>query len=1315
MINKNNYKYYTTREMSEIFKKNGIDIDEYCNSFRSCISKSHKELHEKISIRVGQNVCYSKDFIDSIDFSYLLTLKNIQCKTIFKHYMRYHIYGEATIEVASKILDCHRSTLDKIVQEENEIFIEIIRDGQRYVKLEKVYEWKNFKESVVDSDIIIERINKDIDEKRKGYKLFYYKKIYKIYEQGKFGQSSMFLEANTPFRTLGNKKIYIKKEYEEEIYQMLKKELLNNTYYYTIEEMDEIFRKNSIDIENFCLNFRTSLSKFNKELYKKISKRVGNNVLYSKEFIDSINFDYLRILKNINNRHIFKRYMDYQIYGETTIGTACSILSIHPDTLTKIIKEDNDIFTETIRKGFRYIKLEKVLEWRDFKEKVVSLRDIVERINKDIAPNGNCCGLNYNKEVLKMYEDNIFEKFQIVPESDTPFRTLGNKQLYVKKQFEDDIYKMLSEKLLNKFKYYTQIELGRFFINNGIELSCKDFRLAILNYNSELYKEVVILKDNTFMYMREFINELDLKYLIKLKENNEKNLFEKLLIHQFSDELKYYSIKDLYDVFSENGVEIDKYCTKFRNVLKQYYEDFNKEVSIKIKQEVLYKKDFIDSINFDFLRKLQILSSRKIFFNYMSYHIYKEITLYSASNILGCSESTLCNVGDEDNDIITINLRNGYKYIKFEDVIKWEKFKDSMIDLNKIVKSVKEEIGEQERGGKLYYIHKIDEMYKNGIFSEFKIIPESDTPFRTPGNREFYVKKEYEKEIYKVIKEQLTNKVINSFGSKVDRFKHKFQCIDTKNKEYSLEEFLNFAIHRISTLSKPTVGTYIDIAKNIEKLNKEVTKYTTEEVENVLNCLKTRKSKGEFTLFLSQIKKKNNTKYSDVTYNPNCNKVKRNTKPYTSEQYIRFGFLVWSDSHIWYESYMEKALNKREYASVWLYAALHYVCAWRLSDLLKQFPRPNIHMDPKVFLETVKNKELENEIALDIINQINLKIELEEPVPNKTRNNNPPSLVLQIPESIYVFLGTLIGIAEAHYQLSPHPGKKGILSEICKRRKKQIEFFGEEFTEIFGNDSFSNLRAIKNYEILMCRKGDKEKLGTGYLLASIARSHKYTVDKLSETTKIYLEYYKDMEDGEILVRELFERGVCSFVPYLLTKIVAGKDVINELSQKERTKKIKEIAPIDAYDTEIFLQTYNSGLNNAKAVVKELIDDAVKEGISPKDIAKSALEKLSYEEASSKQDKLYCIIRAQGKKCRYPKRKNCIGCGYEVYLKSCLSELGNVIKKTKQQAISSKTQNSRNKNILMIQNVFIPIVSEILITLKDVYKIENIDEYKKFIQ
>ena len=139
------------------------------------------------------------------------------------------------------------------------------------------------------------------------------------------------------------------------------------------------------------------------------------------------------------------------------------------------------------------------------------------------------------------------------------------------------------------------------------------------------------------------------------------------------------------------------------------------------------------------------------------------------------------------------------------------------------------------------------------------------------------------------------------------------------------------------------------------------------------------------------------------------------------------------------------------------------------------------------------------------------------------------------------------------------------------------------------------------------------------------------------------------------------------------------------------------------------------LERAKNEIDKIVREAVCNGLEPKIIAKNILLNIIYNEAPSKQGNIPCMLIAQGKPFIYPKRENCVGCGYEIDLKSCLFELGNRIQQAKEQVLISKTQASKNKNILMITNILSPIVAEIFITLKDVYKIENIDEFKKLIK
>ena len=151
----------------------------------------------------------------------------------------------------------------------------------------------------------------------------------------------------------------------------------------------------------------------------------------------------------------------------------------------------------------------------------------------------------------------------------------------------------------------------------------------------------------------------------------------------------------------------------------------------------------------------------------------------------------------------------------------------------------------------------------------------------------------------------------------------------------------------------------------------------TEDVVEMVKNSPTKDAKEEFTKFLNKLRSQIPTKYSHIEYDVEHNKKSVNYHiPYTEEQYQRFGFLVLSNSHIWYDEYMEKALAKRRYASVWLYSTLHYIGAWRAGDLIDNLPHPNLRMEPKTFLDKVKSKKLTKEDALDIVEQVNMRIKL---------------------------------------------------------------------------------------------------------------------------------------------------------------------------------------------------------------------------------------------------------------------------------------------------------------------------------------------------
>ena len=80
----------------------------------------------------------------------------------------------------------------------------------------------------------------------------------------------------------------------------------------------------------------------------------------------------------------------------------------------------------------------------------------------------------------------------------------------------------------------------------------------------------------------------------------------------------------------------------------------------------------------------------------------------------------------------------------------------------------------------------------------------------------------------------------------------------------------------------------------------------------------------------------------------------------------------------------------------------------------------------------------------------------------------------------------------------------------------------------------------------------------GYMLAALARSHKSDIGKFAETTEIYL---KDARfcgySPEFIIRQMFERGIFSFIPAALLEIYTGEAYV-KLPIISQTRLIGEL-------------------------------------------------------------------------------------------------------------------------------------------------------------
>jgi len=339
-----------------------------------------------------------------------------------------------------------------------------------------------------------------------------------------------------------------------------------------------------------------------------------------------------------------------------------------------------------------------------------------------------------------------------------------------------------------------------------------------------------------------------------------------------------------------------------------------------------------------------------------------------------------------------------------------------------------------------------------------------------------------------------------------------------------------------------------------------------------------------------------------------------------------------------------KALNCPKHASLWLYMALHIFAAWRSTDYKRLDPphlpdwnwkRVEDSLRTGTFTEAEARYVADSFISLhDIMNRL----------PNKTQDHrNVPRLYFYCPDSCRAILGTILAIRWVHYQKS---GWEGSFVEVVNSIEEIRRFYGEDMVKACGSRHFSGRRANKALmqAVEMTVRGDGESTAAlAYLIASIVRSHKGGLDKLSETTDTYL---KDGNFGnytpEFVIEQMQERQSCSFVVDNLLELCYGASY-KLLSVEDKTKCIAAV-----------------GLHVGKLVdIVHVVQQAQIEAVDvAKEIAAGcnvhdALCAIVIGNAVGKARDDICVRSAAGLECCDQTRVSCLGCKYEIKTKALL--------------------------------------------------------------
>jgi len=312
-------------------------------------------------------------------------------------------------------------------------------------------------------------------------------------------------------------------------------------------------------------------------------------------------------------------------------------------------------------------------------------------------------------------------------------------------------------------------------------------------------------------------------------------------------------------------------------------------------------------------------------------------------------------------------------------------------------------------------------------------------------------------------------------------------------------------------------------------------------------------------------------------------------------------------------------------------------------------------------------------------------------------------------------MGKLLAICEAHFRISGAASNIPLI-RIISDYERINRYMGEDIGVLFLESNFRSRGVHKSYlqgvymlsnEIL----GDErdEFNVKGYILAALARSHKGSYSQFAQTTVVYL---KDAKFSgltpEFVARELFERGVLSFIPSMLLKMITDNQY-SFLPVKDQTKLLKafNITPSEAENTIAIIE---NAKNRSNEVVKTLFSSNPK----PSELL-MILHRIGGGYAVSKCDELLCVMTAMKKPCPYSERKNCFGCKYEIGTKSAIFTMASEYRRLKE--ISEKTTSviERQKSIHLIKTIILPVLQEVLSCLRDNYGDDVALAYEKIVR
>lgn len=540
----------------------------------------------------------------------------------------------------------------------------------------------------------------------------------------------------------------------------------------------------------------------------------------------------------------------------------------------------------------------------------------------------------------------------------------------------------------------------------------------------------------------------------------------------------------------------------------------------------------------------------------------------------------------------------------------------------------------------------------------------------------------------------------------------KRHIIEFANRDHGFDALVNASKAKFPETTEKLIGFMDsnDIDKDVifstldflcEHLTKELFKYNDKEAKELVTLAAKEIEKGPgdcLTFFMSVLHKDRLTSYStDFTMEKRF--TMNENGAYSFDEYLQIFFYLFNEQYIEENNMWEKAAKSRNYTDTWLYLAISCLCSLRQPDLERIYhpilPCTAQEVINKVMQHTFTDNEA-RETLLSITRQLNVL----PFAPHKTKSSSGIDWIkFEIPTSCEVMIGKLFALAEAHRQLEGIP-ETPIIRKISTYKEIR-KYMGDEIGTVFLESDFRARSATKSYlqlifthadEILSNEPGESITV-RGYVLASLARSHKGSYGEYATST---FEYLKDAKlsgrSPEFIAFQLLERGVLSFTASMLLSMITNREYDN-LDPAQQTEAIKMLA-LRPSEIENIVSIVDANMERSKAAVIE----AERSG---KDLIE-ALQNIASGMAFSKQPQVYCLKTALQEACPYPEIDNCVSCPFEISTKSTFCLMAQEYNRLYliHNSLNEGLEKEKCKAILM--NIVVPKLNETLSCIKKQY-------------